>query len=148
VNPFILLVKPMIALGTLMTKMVVAVGFVATEGGEPPKPDPKLVAESAIVRVAVSPDDNMLSSMEVELPNGEFYQLSSVAREEERAPSRSIKPAHRNGRTNGSSTGRPVLVAMLESETGRSMRCNVSVTSEPGGGSGVCTTDRGESYAF
>jgi hypothetical protein len=154
VNPFILLLKPMIAVGTYVTKLIVAGGMVVAnnmQGDQPPSAQ-AINAEAAIVRLVVSPEDGSLSQMEVQLPNGEFYQLANVGFEEvsepERpAPSRMVgRASSRSAHPAPSSSGN--TVAMLESETGHTMRCNVSLPSDSNDGSGVCMKDTGEKYEF
>ena len=150
-NPFILLLKPMIAVGTYITKLIVAGGMVVANGmqggDQPPQP---AVAESAIVRVTVSPEDGTLSQMEVQLPNGEFYQLSGLRGEETTAAD--LPGPHRMAGRAASRqthvTSSAKTIAMLESETGHTMRCNVSLPSDSNEGSGVCTKDTGETYEF
>jgi hypothetical protein len=150
VNPFILLVKPLMAVGTLLTKAVVSVAFLATENGVDPGNTPAVNTEAAIVRVAVSEADRSLSLMEVQLPNGEFYQLAGIGVAEEVAGVTAVpKPGARM--IARSHAGRSdTTLAMLESETGRSMKCEVSLPreDEDSDGSGVCTTDTGEKYEF
>jgi len=149
-NPFIILLRPMIAVGTYITKLIVAGGMVVAQsvGGPPQQTAPN--TEAAIVRLIVSPDDGTLSQMEVQLPNGEFYQLSGVNFEDASvselpAPHRMAgRSASRAERSQGSGT----TVAMLESETGHTMRCNVSLPSDSNDGSGVCMKDTGEKYEF
>jgi hypothetical protein len=147
VNPFILLLKPMMAVGTFITKLVVAAGMVAADGREPAEVT-KVDTEVAIVRVAVSPEDHSLSEMEVELPNGEFYALAGTGTDDVEAASPAFtarRPGSRmSGRTHTVRSSN--TVAMLESETGHSMRCNMSMPSDDESGSAVCTTDRGKTY--
>jgi hypothetical protein len=154
VNPFILLLKPMIAVGTYITKLIVAGGMVVAQGvgDEPPQTGPN--TEAAIVRLVVSPEDGTLSEMDVQLPNGEFFQLSGVSFEEAsasaptapsrmgRAPTRSARPQASSSQSSGEA------VAMLASETGHTMRCNISLPSSSKDGSGVCLKDTGERYEF
>jgi len=151
-NPFILLLRPMMAVGTYITKLIVAGGMVVAQSmGAPPHqtgPD----TEAAIVRLVVSPEDGTLSQMEVQLPNGEFYQLSGVNFED--ASVSELPAPHRMAGRSASRTAGPqssgagATVAMLASETGHTMRCNVSLPSDSNDGSGVCMKDTGEKYEF
>jgi len=149
-NPFILLLKPMIAVGTYVTKLIVAGGMVVAQGvgNQPYQTGPD--TESAIVRLVVSPADGTLSEMEVQLPNGEFYQLSGVNFEEASVPE--LPAPHRMAGRSASRAARPqssaTTVAMLESETGHTMRCNVSLPSDSNDGNGTCMKDTGEKYEF
>jgi hypothetical protein len=151
VNPFILLLKPMMAVGTLVAKGVVSVAFLATEDGVDPGNAPHVSTEAAIVRVAVQETDYSLSLMEVQLPNGEFFQLAGVApaAESEASGSRPKMGGRILGRSHtGNGRGGGATLAMLQSETGRSMQCEVSLPRAEHDGSGVCTTDTGEKYEF
>ena len=154
-TPFILLVKPMIAVGTYVTKLIVAGGMVVAQGvsGEPPQPG--VDTEAAIVRLVISPEDGTLSEMEVQMANGEFYQLSGVNFEEASAleppapPRMAGRPQSRSQRSSSRSLGGGGdTVAMLASETGQTMRCNISLPSTSKDGSGVCFKDSGEKFEF
>jgi hypothetical protein len=150
VNPFILLLKPMMAVGTLVTKGVVSLAFLATEDNVDPGKMPQVNTEAAIVRVAVSEEDHSLSQMDVQLPNGEFYQLSGIG-VEEAAPPSVVAPRRPGGRMVGrsqSARSESATLALLQSETGRSMQCQLDMPGEQGDGSGVCTTETGEKYEF
>ena len=141
-NPFILLAKPLIAAGLFVTKMFVAVGYLVTQGhGPATKPEP--IVEQ--VRVSVVPSPSGLESMELEMPNGELFQLSSA----EAVPSA-------EGRSSGTAT-RPYfrrehpdehlnVIATLESTLGRTMRCDVSVPQDSERGSAHCTVPTDETY--
>jgi hypothetical protein len=142
----------MIAAGTYVTKLLVSVAFIATEGGgDPAVQAPHADTEAAIVRVGVSPE-RTLNLMEVEMPNGEFYALAGVGTQEAAPAAGSTGSARRiGGRMTGRSayTARPsTTLAMLESETGRSMECHVEVPPEDGSGSATCTSDKGEKLEF
>jgi hypothetical protein len=151
-NPFVLLIKPMMAVGFLVTKMAVAAGMVATEGGAPPASHPSYEQ----VRVAVMPDEHGIGHMEVEMPNGELFELADVdgdgsigedfVEASDSAPGPfKARRSRAGGRTSAVSHGGEV-VAMLESTLGRSMRCDVSLASEHDNGSARCTVNTGEVY--
>jgi hypothetical protein len=151
-NPFVLLIKPMMAVGFLVTKMAVAVGYVATEGGPPPSHP---TYDQAQVRVAVLPDDQGIGHMEVEMPNGELFELAdldgdgTIGTDIAAAPASSAGPLRarrsRTARAGHDGHGGQV-VAMLESTLGRSMRCDVSLASASDNGSARCTVNTGEVY--
>ena len=150
VNPFILLLKPMMAVGTLVTKGVVSLAFLATEESVDPGKMPRVNTEAAIVRVAVSEEDRSLSQMDVQLPNGDFYQLAGIGSEEDSSPSTGA-PRRTGRRIVGRSPSTRqdnTTLALLQSETGHSMHCKIEMPGEEGDGSGVCTTDKGQKYEF
>ena len=141
-NPLTLLIKPMIAAGLFVTKMLVAVGYMATDGHDPGLQQ-KAAAEQ--VRVAVVPSESGLQSMEMEMANGELFELASAAvpsDSDESSSDRSTRPFRKRAQTGS----QPDVVAMLESTLGRTMRCDVSLPHSTEHGSAHCTVDAGESY--
>jgi hypothetical protein len=140
--PFILLLKPMIAVGLFLTKMLVAVGFVATEGVQPPEQTSSL--ESPVVHVELGPEDDVLRHMEVELPNGEFYALVDYEAHTVAPRFTSGRPLH--GRSAARGSGGAPIVARLESESGHEMLCELSLASDSASGAGSCRTDGGDEY--
>jgi hypothetical protein len=141
VNPLTLLIKPMIAAGLFITKLFVAVGYVATEGHDPAAQQKAAVEQ---VRVTVVPSESGLESMELEMPNGELFQLSSASSStpgEERSTSPSARPYLKRTHTDA----RPDVVATLESTLGRTMQCEVSLPRETERGSARCKV-QSESY--
>ena len=140
-NPFMLLVKPMIAAGLFVTKMLVAVGYVVTQGHDPAAQQAAAVDQ---VRLQVVPSDAGLESMELEMPNGELFQLTSAAQV---APDSRQSPNSTPARPNRSrDAAGPQVSAMLESTLGRTMRCDVSLPHDSERGSARCIVREGETY--
>ena len=138
-NPFVLLIKPLIAAGVFVTKMLVAVGFVATEAHDPAATQ---ATQAENVRVAVVPSDSGIESMMLEMPNGELFELTDTQAEVDSSPAHAPgRPTPRQRRV-----ARTDLVAMLESTLGRTMRCDVSLPDDAQRGSAHCTVEQGESY--
>jgi hypothetical protein len=136
----------MIAVGVLVTKMAVAVGYVATEGGAP-EPTPHDFASE--VRFTVTPAENGVGTMEIELPNGELFELTGIEESTgsgSSAPAGGMRPGRRS--TQRTTTARPDLIASLASTLGRSMRCDVEFGEDEIGGSADCAVVEGESYRF
>jgi hypothetical protein len=136
-DPFTLLIKPMVAAGLFVTKLLVAAGYVATNGADPASL-PKATAETVRVAVVAEPS---LQSMELELPNGELFELART--EAPTAPS----SQRRLGRTTVPVTEASNRVtALLESTHGRTMHCDVTLGSPESAGSARCAVSVDERY--
>ena len=153
VDPITLLIKPLIAAGLFLTKLFVAAGYVATQGTDPASLQQ---GPSEAVRVAVVADTK-LRSMEMELPNGELFELADAEPGPTSVPAlaaavQATDPAPAPARR----LGRPIthtqepdsrVVAVLESTMGRTMQCDVTLSSSAGSqGSAHCSVAPGERY--
>ncbi len=123
-----MLLKPLIAIGVMILKIFVAIGYWITN---PQPAQPSEGAPPAEFNYVVSRSDRSLRAVSMQLVGGERFEMLRIE----------IVPRDARATSGSVDAGRPLAFASLASDRGRAMRCDFYP-----GAVVRCATAEGERY--